>query len=53
MVVLQACVITGLVLNLMIKAPNALGYVSTMTRDNPLTKVSFGVNTLDELERAR
>ena len=51
--VLQACAIVGLILKYMTIAPDILGYVSTMTRDNPHTKIGVGGNTLDGLERAR
>ncbi|KAI9705955.1 MAG: hypothetical protein M1836_005361 [Candelina mexicana] len=52
-VVLQICAIVGLVLKEMTRAPDILGYVSTMTRDNVHTAVSSGGNTLDGIERAR
>ncbi|KAI4283305.1 MAG: hypothetical protein L6R38_002251 [Xanthoria sp. 2 TBL-2021] len=52
-VVLQICAIVGLVLKEMASAPDILGYVSTMTRDNVHTAVPSGGNTLDGVERAR
>ncbi len=52
-VVLQICAIVGLVLKEMTSAPDVLGYVSTMTRDNVHTAVPSGGNTLDGVERAR
>ena len=52
-VVLQICAIVGLVLKEMTKAPDILGYVSTMTRDNVHTAVPSGGDTLDGIERAR
>ncbi|KAL8918636.1 MAG: hypothetical protein Q9172_005329 [Xanthocarpia lactea] len=52
-VVLQICAIVGLVLKEMTSAPDILGYVSTMTRDNVHTAVPSGGNTLDGVERAR
>lgn len=52
-VVLQICAIVGLVLKEMTRAPDILGYVSTMTRDNVHTAVPSGGNTLDGIERAR
>lgn len=52
--VLQICAIIGLVLKEMTKAPDILGYVSTMTRDNIHIAVPMsGGNTLDGVERAR
>ncbi|KAL9632816.1 MAG: hypothetical protein Q9164_005082 [Protoblastenia rupestris] len=51
--VVQACAITGLVLKYTATAPDILGYISTMTRDNRYTKVSNGGNTLDGIDRAR
>ena len=51
--VLQACAITGLVLKYTATAPDILGYISTMTRDNKYTKVPNGGNALDGLDRAR
>lgn len=52
-VVLQICAIVGLVLKEMTRAPDTLGYVSTMTRDNVHTAVPGGGNALDGLERSR
>ena len=52
-VVLQICAIVGLVLREMTSAPDILGYVSTMTRDNVHTAVPSGGNTLNGVERAR
>ena len=52
-VVLQICAIVGLVLKEMTRAPDILGYISTMTRDNVHTAVPGGGNALDGLERSR
>ena len=52
-IILHVCAIAGLILQYVTKAPDVLGYVSTMTRDNPYTHVPPGGNTLDGLERAR
>lgn len=51
--VLEACATSGLVLKFVIKMPGILGYVSTMTRDNPFTDVPTRGNTLSGPERAR
>ena len=51
--ILQACAVAGIVLRQMTKAPDILGYVSSMTRDNIHTSVPSGGNTLDGIERAR
>lgn len=50
---LQACAVWGLILKYTATAPDILGYVSNMTRDNPYVNVPRGVDTLDGLERAR
>ena len=50
---LQGCAVAGLVLNWTATAPDILGYVSTMTRDNTYVDVPSGGNTLDGMERAR
>ena len=51
--ILLGCAITGFVLDRIVTAPDILGYVSTMTRDNPFTDVPAGGTALDGLERAR
>ena len=51
--ILQVCAIFGLVLKYTATAPDILGYVSTMTMENPHIKVPSGGNTLDGIERAR
>lgn len=45
--------ILGLLLKRMVKAPDILGYVSTMTRDNPHFNGPGGGERLDGVERAR
>lgn len=50
--ILQFCAIAGLYLKYKATAPDLLGYVSSLTRDNPFTLVPEGGNTLDGLERA-
>ncbi|KAL8853002.1 MAG: hypothetical protein Q9221_002150 [Calogaya cf. arnoldii] len=50
---LQICAVAGFAFTLKAKAPDILGYISTMTRDNPYTDVPVGRNTLSGLERAR
>lgn len=52
-VVLQICAIVGLVLREMARAPDILGYVSTMTRENVHTAVPSGGSYLDGVQRAR
>lgn len=52
-IIVLACAIAGLILTLVAKAPDTLGYVSTMTRDNVHARVPDGGNTLSGLERAR
>ena len=51
--ILQICAIAGLILKYTATAPDILGYVSTMTRDNPHMVLPPGGHTLDGLERAR
>ena len=51
--ILMLCAVAGLALKYTTTAPDILGYVSTMTRDNPNTTVSDDGNTLDGLDRAR
>jgi len=51
--ILQICAVAGLVLKYMCTVPDILGFVSTMTRDNPFVPLPEGGNTLDGLERAR
>jgi hypothetical protein len=50
--ILQACAIAGLILKYTVTAPDILGYVSTMTRDNKFAAVPQGGTALDGLERA-
>jgi len=45
--------ILGLGLKQIVKVPNILGYVSTMTRDNPYFDGPVGGEHLDGIERAR
>ena len=52
-ILLQICAIVGLALKELTLAPDILGYVSTMTRDNIHTAVPNGGNTMDGVERAR
>ena len=51
--ILLGCAVAGLVLKWTATAPDILGYVSTMTRDNHHVDVPIGGNALDGLERAR
>lgn len=52
--VLQLCAVAGFYLKYTATAPDILGYVSTLTRDNPFTPmVPEGGNSLSGLERAR
>jgi hypothetical protein len=51
--ILQLLAILGMALTYTTTAPDILGYVSTLTRDNPHAAVPEGGNTLDGLERAR
>ena len=51
--ILQLVAVTGLILKYTANAPDILGYVSTMTRENPYTNVPSGGNALDGLQRAR
>ena len=50
---LQILAAVGMVLKYTATAPDILGHVSTLTRDNPFTEVPEGGNTLSGLERAR
>jgi hypothetical protein len=50
---LLAYAIASSFLSLMTRAPDVLGYVSTMTRDNPFIQVPAGGSTLDGAQRAR
>ena len=52
-IVLQICGIVTLVLMALTKAPNILGYVSTLTRDNPYAAVPAGGDALSGADRAR
>lgn len=53
--ILFACGVAGMLFRYMTAAPDILGYVSTMTRDNPFFSDDRTLNaeTLDGLERAR
>ena len=51
--ILQACAIATLIIRWRTRAPDILGYISTMTRDNIYTSVPDGGNTLSGIERAR
>lgn len=51
--ILQSCAIAGLVLKHRLLGPDILGFVSSMTRDNPYTHLLPGASTLDGLDRAR
>lgn len=51
--ILQLCAIAGFYLKYKATTPDLLGYVSSLTRDNPFTLVPEGGNTLDGPERAR
>lgn len=50
---LVICAIAGMILSKITKAPDVLGYVSTMTRDNEYVRVPEGGSTLDGMQRAR
>ena len=50
---LVICAITSMILSKITKAPDVLGYVSTMTRDNEYVRVPEGGSTLDGMQRAR
>jgi hypothetical protein len=54
---LQICALTGIFLRAMTRAPDILGYVSSLTRDNPHIPLSAGAEgsgtTLSGLDRAR
>lgn len=51
--ILQLCAIASLVLAAKTSAPDILGFVSTLTRDNPHTAVPAGGSAMDGAERAR
>lgn len=51
--ILQVCAIAGLILKYTATAPDILGYISTMTMENPHINVPYAGNTLDGMERAR
>lgn len=51
--ILQVCAIAGLILKYTATAPDILGYISTMTMENPHINVPNGGNTLDGMERTR
>ncbi|KAJ5918344.1 hypothetical protein N7454_010719 [Penicillium verhagenii] len=50
---LQLCAVFGLFLKFQIFAPNILGFVSSMTRDNPHTYLPSGGSSLSGAERAK
>lgn len=50
---LQGCAVWGLILKYTATAPDILGHVSSMTRDNSYVNVPRDGDTLDGLERAR
>jgi hypothetical protein len=45
--------VVGVVARFFLVAPEVLGFVSSVTRDNPYVRVPGGGSTLDGLERAR
>ena len=51
--VLILCGLCGAILRFRTRGPQILGYVSTMTRDNPYLKLPQGGCTLDGLDRTR
>jgi hypothetical protein len=51
--ILQICAIAGFVFKVLCIAPDILGYVSSMTRENPHTPLPPGGSALSGLERAR
>ena len=51
--ILLACGIYGAIVKHMMRGPQILGYVSTMTRDNPYINLPSEGCTLDGLERGR
>ena len=51
--VLQACALGGFALRLVTKAPDILGYISTLTRDNAHFDLPDGGNTMTGVQRAR
>ncbi|KAI9740386.1 MAG: hypothetical protein M1834_004966 [Cirrosporium novae-zelandiae] len=50
---LEACAVGAFILRQMTVSPDVLGYVSSLTRDNPYTSLPPGGSHLDGLERAR
>jgi hypothetical protein len=52
-IILLLCGIAGMVFKYVDKVPDILGYVSTMTRDNPYFEDPVGGDAMDGLERAR
>jgi hypothetical protein len=52
-VMLLLCGIAGMVFKYLTKAPDILGYVSTMTRENPYFEDPVGGDAMGGLERAR
>lgn len=51
--ILQFCAIAGLVLKHRLMGPDVMGFVSSMTRDNPYTPLPPGGSTMDSLDRTR
>lgn len=51
--VLQACAFAGLALRLVTRAPDILGYISTLTRDKAHFNIPHGGNTWTGVQRAR
>jgi len=52
-IVLFLCGVAGQLFKYLAKAPDILGYVSSMTRDNPYFESVHGADRLDGLSRAR
>ena len=50
---LLLCGLSGAIVKYMMRRPNILGYVSTITRDNPYIDLPSQGRTLDSLERAK
>ncbi|VUC31303.1 unnamed protein product [Clonostachys rosea] len=51
--ILQLLAVLGLMLRILVKGPDILGFASSMTRDNPYVKVPSGGSSLDGPDRAR
>jgi len=52
-IILLLCGIAGMVFKYVAKVPDILGYVSTMTRENPYFEDPVGGDAMDGLERVR